>query len=126
MAPVSIEAPRHLAIAHRTTVPVFTNGSGDYKEAFAGPKTYRQDRELKGSGKHPPAKYPKYLPTWDAEKRSVAHLCKMGVVRAYLQLAILLSNVLSTTSMEKTLIPVSPIFSRMLKLKTSPEISVRR
>jgi sulfonate dioxygenase len=39
------------------------------KEAFiGGPKAFRPDAELQGTGKQPPAKYPKYLPTWPQKK----------------------------------------------------------
>ena len=39
------------------------------KEAFiSGPKAFRSDAELKGTGKQPPAKYPNYLPTWPEKK----------------------------------------------------------
>jgi sulfonate dioxygenase len=35
------------------------------EEAFiGGPKAFRSDAELKGTEKQPPAKYPRYLPTW--------------------------------------------------------------
>lgn len=44
------------------------------KEAFiGGPKAFRSDAELKGTGKQPPAKYPNYLPVWDAEKKWVPY-----------------------------------------------------
>lgn len=37
-----------------------------YKEAFAqSAKTTNYEGELKGSGKHPPAAFPHYLPVWD-------------------------------------------------------------
>ena len=39
---------------------------GDYKEAFVqSAKTTNYDAEINGSAKHPPAKYPNYLPYWD-------------------------------------------------------------
>ncbi|KAF2400475.1 alpha-ketoglutarate-dependent taurine dioxygenase [Trichodelitschia bisporula] len=41
-----------------------------YKEVYiGGPKAFSKDAELKGTGKQPPAKYPNYLPVWDAEKK---------------------------------------------------------
>ncbi|ORY13567.1 hypothetical protein BCR34DRAFT_510846 [Clohesyomyces aquaticus] len=62
MAPALVETPQAAATYAK-------NGTGEYKEAYiGGPKAYRLDAELKGTEKQPPAKYPKYLPTWDSEK----------------------------------------------------------
>ncbi|KAL5384291.1 hypothetical protein DPSP01_005439 [Paraphaeosphaeria sporulosa] len=63
MAPALVEVP----------LPEATNyaksGTGAYKDAFAaGPKHFKADAELKGTEKHPPAKYPNYLPTWTDKK----------------------------------------------------------
>lgn len=50
------------------SIPV--TGTVDYKEAFNyGPRAFRKDVELQGTEKSAPAKYPKYLPTWDFEKK---------------------------------------------------------
>jgi sulfonate dioxygenase len=60
------------ALVETITVPVgFTkSGIGEYKEVVAaGPKAYQPEQELKGTAKQPPAKYPHYLPTWDAETK---------------------------------------------------------
>ncbi|KAF2470727.1 TauD-domain-containing protein [Lindgomyces ingoldianus] len=63
MAPAFVETPQPAATYVR-------NGTGEYKEAYiGGPKAFRQDAELKGTEKQPPAKYPHYLPTWDPEKK---------------------------------------------------------
>ncbi|KAI9735124.1 MAG: hypothetical protein M1834_001712 [Cirrosporium novae-zelandiae] len=41
----------------------------DYKEAFNfGPSVYNADAERNGDGEFAPAKYPNYLPVWDATK----------------------------------------------------------
>jgi hypothetical protein len=51
------------------SIPV-KGGVADYKEAFNyGPKSYRKDIELEGTDKSAPARYPNYLPVWDAEKK---------------------------------------------------------
>jgi hypothetical protein len=66
MAPALIETPQD---SGAEKVYVKTQLQDGYKEAFAqGPKTTNWDNELKGVGKHPPAKYPHYLPVWDNEK----------------------------------------------------------
>ena len=66
MAPALIETPQD---SSAEKVYVKTEIQDGYKEAFAqGPKTTNWDNELKGVGKHPPAKYPHYLPVWDNEK----------------------------------------------------------
>jgi hypothetical protein len=66
MAPALIDIPQDTG-AER--IYVKTQLQDGYKEAFAqGPKTTNYDNELKGVGKHPPAKYPNYLPVWDNEK----------------------------------------------------------
>lgn len=45
-------------------------GVSDYKEAYiGGPKVYDAEKETKGSAEQPAAKYPNYLPTWDANKK---------------------------------------------------------
>ncbi|KAF2190866.1 TauD-domain-containing protein [Zopfia rhizophila CBS 207.26] len=63
MAPALVETPQ-------PATNFAKNGTGEYKEAYiGGPRAYRQDAELKGTGKQPPAKYPNYLPTWDLEKK---------------------------------------------------------
>jgi sulfonate dioxygenase len=33
-----------------------------------GPKVFNAENEIKGTGAHPPARYPHYLPVWDNEK----------------------------------------------------------
>ncbi|CAD0110526.1 unnamed protein product [Aureobasidium uvarum] len=64
MAPALIETPQD-----SERIYVKDQVQEGYKEAFAqGPKTTNYDNELKGVGKHPPAKYPLYLPVWDNEK----------------------------------------------------------
>lgn len=66
MAPALIDSPQDSGAEQ-----IFAKNQlqGSYKEAFAqGPKTTNYDNELKGVGKHPPAKYPHYLPVWDNEK----------------------------------------------------------
>jgi len=66
MAPALVETPQQPAVGYTKS------GTGEYKEAYiGGPKAFKHDAELKGTGKQPPAKYPNYLPTWDAEKTSV-------------------------------------------------------
>lgn len=66
MAPALVETPQ------QPTVNYTKGGTADYKEAFnSGPKNFKQDAELKGTAKQPPAKYPHYLPTWDPEKKYV-------------------------------------------------------
>lgn len=66
MAPALIETPQD---SGAEKIYVKTQLQDGYKEAFAqGPKTTNWDNELKGVGKHPPAKYPHYLPVWDNEK----------------------------------------------------------
>ncbi|KAK3067212.1 hypothetical protein LTR53_016053, partial [Teratosphaeriaceae sp. CCFEE 6253] len=48
------------------TIAAKDKHQGAYKEAFAqGPKSTNYEAELKGTAKHPPAKYPNYLPYWD-------------------------------------------------------------
>lgn len=67
MAPALVETPQEPAVNYTKS------GTGQYKEAYiGGPKVFSQEAELHGTGKQPPAKYPKYLPTWDATKKSVA------------------------------------------------------
>lgn len=69
MAPALIETP----VADRTTDEIAeevrkkdANQGAGYKEAFQqGAKTTNYEVELKGNEKHPPAKYPNYLPFWD-------------------------------------------------------------
>lgn len=66
MAPALIETPQD---SGAEKIYVKTQLQDGFKEAFAqGPKTTNWDNELKGVGKHPPAKYPHYLPVWDNEK----------------------------------------------------------
>ena len=76
MAPALVEIPQQTSTNAKS-------GAGEYKEAYiGGPKAYRLDAELKGTAKQPPAKYPHYLPTWDAEKKSVTCKAKIaGVMR---------------------------------------------
>ncbi|KAI9838986.1 MAG: hypothetical protein M1819_004194 [Sarea resinae] len=60
MAPALTEPPVRLA------EPASFKGVSEYKEAFnTGPTAYQKDAEEKGTDKHPPAKYPHYLPTWE-------------------------------------------------------------
>ncbi|KAH6618969.1 hypothetical protein C7974DRAFT_401224 [Boeremia exigua] len=48
----------------------FKSQAGQYKEAaFGGPKLYKKELELRGTGEHAPARYPNYLPVWDFEKK---------------------------------------------------------
>ncbi|KAF2792536.1 TauD-domain-containing protein [Melanomma pulvis-pyrius CBS 109.77] len=64
MAPALVETPQEPAVNYTKS------GTGQYKEAYiGGPKVFSQEAELHGTGKQPPAKYPKYLPTWDATKK---------------------------------------------------------
>jgi sulfonate dioxygenase len=66
MAPALIETPQDTSAEKIYVKDKLEEG---YKEAFAqGPKTTNYDNELKGVGKHPPARYPNYLPVWDNEK----------------------------------------------------------
>lgn len=66
MAPALIDSPQDSGAEQIFAKNQLQEG---YKEAFAqGPKTTNYDNELKGVGKHPPAKYPHYLPVWDNEK----------------------------------------------------------
>ncbi|GME29084.1 Taurine catabolism dioxygenase TauD/TfdA [Neofusicoccum parvum] len=59
MAPVAVEQQAPVL------PPAPVRGPLDYKVAFNyGPKSYSKENEEKGSGKHAPAKYPHYLPTW--------------------------------------------------------------
>ncbi|KAF9737859.1 hypothetical protein PMIN06_004305 [Paraphaeosphaeria minitans] len=63
MAPALVEVSLPEAINYAKS------GTGAYKDAFAaGPKHFKADAELKGTDKHPPAKYPNYLPTWTDKK----------------------------------------------------------
>ncbi|KAI8934986.1 hypothetical protein NX059_008652 [Plenodomus lindquistii] len=63
MAPALVEP-----IVEQNTIG-YKTGVGEYKDiAFAGPKAFKKEGELRGTGKHAPASYPKYLPTWDNEK----------------------------------------------------------
>jgi sulfonate dioxygenase len=67
MAPALVETP---SLPERFPTKKAAGGLADYKEAFnSGPAVYKQDAELKGTAKQPPAKYPNYLPTWDLEKK---------------------------------------------------------
>ena len=43
-------------------------GPAEYKVFATGPEAYKPEVEEKGTDKQPAAKYPNYLPTWDAEK----------------------------------------------------------
>lgn len=80
MALALIETPLQEAVRYsksgtgeykvRVTLPISVDMAKVFKEAFiGGPKAFRSDAELKGTGKQPPAKYPDYLPTWDGEKK---------------------------------------------------------
>ena len=67
MAPALVEIPQEEKTDYTKS------GTGQYKEAYiGGPRAFRHDAELKGTGKQPPAKYPNYLPTWDGSVKSVA------------------------------------------------------
>jgi len=49
--------------------------TGQYKEAFAGgPAVFNTELEKQGNEKHAAAKYPNYLPIWDAEKSEIADI----------------------------------------------------
>jgi len=49
--------------------------TGQYKEAFAsGPAVFNPELEEKGNEKFAAAKYPNYLPIWDAEKSRFADI----------------------------------------------------
>lgn len=70
MAPALIETPQDSSV-DKTAEQIYLKDQRQegYKEAFAqGPKTTNYENELKGVGKHPPAKHPLYLPVWDNEK----------------------------------------------------------
>lgn len=66
-------APSSQTVTETTTtferiIPV--KGTGEYKEAVGtGPAEFNSEIEAKGTDKQPPARYPNYLPTWDAEKK---------------------------------------------------------
>ncbi|KAF2256809.1 TauD-domain-containing protein [Trematosphaeria pertusa] len=63
-------APALVDTSPQPAVHYSKSGTGEYKEAFiGGPTAFREDAELKGTGKQPPARYPLYLPVWDAEKK---------------------------------------------------------
>lgn len=65
MAPALVDT-----VVHEQSPVNFKSQAGQYKEAaFGGPKLYRKDLELTGTGEHAPAKYPNYLPVWDFEKK---------------------------------------------------------
>lgn len=65
MAPAAI-----IETETKTQKNIQVTGTVDYKEAFNyGPKAFRKDIELEGTEKSAPAKHPKYLPTWDFEKK---------------------------------------------------------
>lgn len=55
---------------HEQSHENFQSQAGQYKEAaFGGPKLYKKDLELRGTGEHAPARYPNYLPVWDFKKK---------------------------------------------------------
>ncbi|KAF3052731.1 hypothetical protein E8E11_010246 [Didymella keratinophila] len=65
MAPALVDT-----VVHEQTSVNFKSQAGQYKEAaFGGPKLYKKELELRGTGEHAPAKYPNYLPVWDFEKK---------------------------------------------------------
>ncbi|KAF3048134.1 hypothetical protein E8E12_010673 [Didymella heteroderae] len=65
MAPAPVDT-----IVHEQTAVNFKSQAGQYKEAaFGGPKLYKKELELRGTGEHAPARYPHYLPVWDFEKK---------------------------------------------------------
>ncbi|KAF9698663.1 hypothetical protein EKO04_003475 [Ascochyta lentis] len=65
MAPALVDT-----VVHEQSPVNFKSQAGQYKEAaFGGPKLYKKDLELRGTGEHAPARYPNYLPVWDFEKK---------------------------------------------------------
>ena len=65
MAPALVDT-----VVHEQSTANFKSQAGQYKEAaFGGPKLYKKELELRGTGEHAPAKYPNYLPVWDFEKK---------------------------------------------------------
>lgn len=65
MAPALVDT-----VVHEQSSVNFKSQAGQYKEAaFGGPKLYKKEFELRGTGEHAPAKYPNYLPVWDFEKK---------------------------------------------------------
>lgn len=65
MAPALIETETQ-------SLPLKAEMPREVKEAFNyGPKAYREDRELNGTGDHAKASYPNYLPVWDNENGQV-------------------------------------------------------
>lgn len=68
MAPALIETPQDSLAKSVEQIYIKDQRQEGYKEAFAqGPKTTNYENELKGVGKHAPAKYPLYLPVWNNE-----------------------------------------------------------
>ncbi|KAJ4983794.1 alpha-ketoglutarate-dependent sulfonate dioxygenase [Stagonosporopsis vannaccii] len=65
MAPALVDT-----VVHEQSSTNFKSQAGQYKEAaFGGPKLYKRELELRGTGEHAPARYPNYLPVWDFEKK---------------------------------------------------------
>lgn len=72
MAPALIETPEIPYVSDTKKAEAIhakDASTGSYKEAFAqAASSTNYEAELKGTDKHPPAKYPNYLPFWDDVK----------------------------------------------------------
>ena len=64
MAPGLVDPPQGVPAVDST------KDSVGPKEAFVGgPQVFNQIAEEKGTGRHPPATHPNYLPVWDKDNK---------------------------------------------------------